>query len=69
MPRRHALSLRRVFAFETLDEWDANAGAALSGPGPVVIWLKVEGRRGQKTPKAPRTMSEQIARLREALAR
>jgi sulfopyruvate decarboxylase subunit beta len=64
-----AAGIRRVFAFETLDEWDANAGAALSGPGPVVIWLKVEGRRGQKTPKAPRTMSEQIARLREALAR
>ena len=51
--------------------WEAKqAGAAevLTGPGPVVVWLKVEGRLGQKTPKAPRPMAEQIARLRQALA-
>jgi hypothetical protein len=39
----------------------------LTGAGPVVIWLKIEGRLGQKTPKAPRPMKEQIARLRQAL--
>jgi hypothetical protein len=33
----------------------------------VVVWLKVEGRLGQKTPKAPRPMAEQIARLKQAL--
>jgi hypothetical protein len=33
----------------------------------VVVWLKVEGRLGQKTPAPPRPMAEQIARLKEAL--
>jgi hypothetical protein len=39
----------------------------LSGPGPVVIWLKVEGRMGQKTPSPPRPMAEQIALLKDVL--
>ena len=43
------------------------AAEALSGPGPVVVWLRVEGRLGQKTPLAPRGMAEQIRRLRQAL--
>ena len=59
--------IQRVFTFETLDAWRAGAAAALTGPGPVVAWLKVQGRWGQKTPKAPRPMAEQIARLRGAL--
>jgi sulfopyruvate decarboxylase subunit beta len=59
--------VRRVYAFDTLHAWQAGAGEALSGPGPVVIWLKVEGRLGQKTPKPPRPMREQIERLRTAL--
>ena len=46
---------------------EAGAAHALSGPGPVVVWLKVEGKKGQKTPQAPRPMAEQIRRLREAL--
>jgi hypothetical protein len=33
----------------------------------VAIWLKVEGRMGQTTPKPPRTMAEQIQRLQQAL--
>ena len=41
---------------------------ALAGPGPVVVCLQVEGRLGQKTPRPPRPMAEQIKRLREALA-
>jgi thiamine pyrophosphate-dependent acetolactate synthase large subunit-like protein len=57
----------RVYSFETLEAWRAGAPEALSGPGPVVVWLKVEGRLGQKTPKPPRPMAEQIRRLREAL--
>jgi sulfopyruvate decarboxylase subunit beta len=62
-----AAGVRRVYAFDTLDGWRGGAGEALSGPGPVVVWLKVEGRLGQKTPQAPRPMAEQIARLRQAL--
>ncbi|MCI0681584.1 MAG: thiamine pyrophosphate-dependent enzyme [Gemmataceae bacterium] len=64
-----AAGIGRVHAFDTLEAWHTGAAAALSGPGPVVIWLKVEGRLGQKTPKPPRAMAEQIQRLREALAR
>jgi thiamine pyrophosphate-dependent acetolactate synthase large subunit-like protein len=62
-----AAGIQRVYTFDTLDTWRAGAAEALSGAGPVVVWLKVEGRLGQKTPKAPRPMAEQIARLREAL--
>jgi sulfopyruvate decarboxylase subunit beta len=57
----------RVYRFDGLSEWEAGAADALSGPGPVVVWLRVEGRRGQKTPSPPRPMAEQVARLREAL--
>jgi thiamine pyrophosphate-dependent acetolactate synthase large subunit-like protein len=63
-----AAGIRRVYTFDTLDAWRAGAAEALSGPGPVVVWLKVEGRLGQKTPTAPRPMAEQITRLRDALA-
>jgi hypothetical protein len=50
-----------------LADWQAGAAVALAGPGPVVIHLKVEARFGQKTPKAPRSMAEQIQRLQQAL--
>ncbi len=56
--------IKRVYTFESLETWRVGAAAALTGPGPVVVWLKVEGRLGHKTPKAPRTMAEQIERLR-----
>ncbi len=59
--------IHRVYAFNTLQDWQAKAAATLQGDGPVVVWLKVEGRYGQSTPKPPRPMSEQIARLRNAL--
>jgi thiamine pyrophosphate-dependent acetolactate synthase large subunit-like protein len=59
--------IRRVYAFAALEEWRAGAAEALTGPGPVVVWLKVEGRLGQKTPKPPRPMAEQLARLQGAL--
>lgn len=62
-----ASGIPRVYAFDTADAWRAGAAEALAGVGPVVIALKVEGRLGQKTPKAPRPMAEQIARLRQAL--
>jgi thiamine pyrophosphate-dependent acetolactate synthase large subunit-like protein len=63
-----AAGIERVYAFDTLDAWRGGAAEALTGPGPVVVWLKVEGRLGQKTPKPPRPMAEQIQRLRQALA-
>ncbi len=57
----------RVYSFFDLASWSAGAAEALSGPGPVVVWLKIEGRLGQKTPKPPRPMAEQVARLTQAL--
>src|SRR5262245_14219053 len=62
-----AAGIARTYAFDTLDAWTAGAASALTGPGPVVIALKVEGRLGQQTPKAPCPMPEQVARLQRAL--
>lgn len=62
-----AAGIPRVYAYDNLPQWQAGAAEALNGPGTVVIWLKVEGRLGQTTPKAPRPMAEQIRRLQEAL--
>jgi thiamine pyrophosphate-dependent acetolactate synthase large subunit-like protein len=62
-----AAGIQAVYSFETTQSWRAGAAKALTGPGPVVVCLKVEGKLGQKTPKAPRPMAEQIRRLREAL--
>src|SRR5262245_33312925 len=63
-----AAGISRVYAFESLSAWQVAAAETLSGPGPVVVWLKVEGKLGQTTPKPPRSMAEQIARLQRALA-
>jgi thiamine pyrophosphate-dependent acetolactate synthase large subunit-like protein len=63
-----AAGIQRSFAFDNLEGWEEGAEQALAGPGPAVVWLKVEGRLGQKTPRPPRPMAEQIARLQEALA-
>ena len=62
-----ASGIERVYTFAEVESWRAGAAEALTGPGPVVVWLQVEGRLGQKTPKAPRPMAEQIARLRQGL--
>jgi sulfopyruvate decarboxylase subunit beta len=62
-----AAGIQRVYAFDNADAWRAGAAESLSGPGPVVVWLKVEGRFGQPSPRAPRPMAEQVARLRQAL--
>jgi thiamine pyrophosphate-dependent acetolactate synthase large subunit-like protein len=62
-----AAGIPRVYTFDSLETWRAGAAEALAGPGPVAVWLKVEGRLGQKTPQAPRPMREQITRLRQAL--
>jgi sulfopyruvate decarboxylase subunit beta len=62
-----AAGIKRVYPFETVESWRKGAAEALTGPGPVVIVLKAEGHIGQKTPKPPRPMAEQIARLQQAL--
>jgi thiamine pyrophosphate-dependent acetolactate synthase large subunit-like protein len=62
-----AAGIRRVHAFETVEAWRMGVAEALSGPGPVVVVLKVDGRLGQKTPMPPRPMREQIERLQKAL--
>jgi len=62
-----AAGIARVYTFATAENWRAGASEALIGPGPVVIWLKLEGRLGQKAPRPPRPMAEQIARLKESL--
>jgi thiamine pyrophosphate-dependent acetolactate synthase large subunit-like protein len=62
-----AAGIGRVYSCDTLERWQAAAGEAMSGAGPVAVSLKVEGRRGQKTPKPVRTLQEQIDRLQKAL--
>jgi thiamine pyrophosphate-dependent acetolactate synthase large subunit-like protein len=62
-----AAGIRRVYACATVEEWRARAAEALAGPGPVVIWLKVEARPGERAPRAMRPMPEQLARLRQVL--
>jgi len=62
-----AAGLARVYAFGKLQDWRGQAGEALSGSGPAVIWLGVKGRLGQRTPTPPRPMAEQIQRLQQAL--
>jgi thiamine pyrophosphate-dependent acetolactate synthase large subunit-like protein len=63
-----AAGIRRVYSFDNIEAWRAGAAEALSGDGPVVIWLKVEPKMGQKTPAPPRPMAEQIARLKQAIS-
>jgi thiamine pyrophosphate-dependent acetolactate synthase large subunit-like protein len=59
--------IRRTYTFADLAGWQAGAGEALSGTGPVVTHLRVEALVGQKTPKPPMPMAEQIRRLQAAL--
>lgn len=59
--------ISRVYAFEGPQQWRSSAAEALAGPGPAAVWLKVEGRTGQKTPSPPRPMAEQVQRLQGAL--
>src|SRR5262245_33946363 len=56
-----AAGIGRVYSFNDFESWEKGAAAALAGAGPVVIHLRLEARFGQKTPKPPRPMAEQIA--------
>ncbi len=38
-----AAGIRRVYAFDAINDWRAKAAEALSGPGPVLVWLRVDG--------------------------
>ena len=62
-----AAGLASVFAFDSDVAWEAGIEAFLTAPGPAFACLKVRGERGRTTPKPPRPMSDQIARLRAAL--
>ena len=62
-----AAGIARVYTFSEKVELEQSAKELFAGAGPVFVWLKVQGRLGQKTPTAPRPMAEQIRRLREAL--
>lgn len=57
----------RVYGFDTLETWRGGSVQALTGSGPVFVWLRVAGEHGKVTPSAPRPMAEQITRLRGAL--
>jgi thiamine pyrophosphate-dependent acetolactate synthase large subunit-like protein len=59
--------IRRTYTFDTLTNWQSGATEVLAGPGPVVVHLLVEALAGQKTPKAPKPMAEQVRQLQEAL--
>jgi thiamine pyrophosphate-dependent acetolactate synthase large subunit-like protein len=59
--------IRRIYSFDKVERWRAGAAEALRGTGPVLVWLEVDAQEGQKTPKPPRTMAEQIGRLRAEL--
>jgi sulfopyruvate decarboxylase subunit beta len=62
-----ASGIQRVYSCETADAWREIAAEAMSGPGPVVVWLKVEPRPGQCAPTAMRPMAQQLDRLQRAL--
>jgi thiamine pyrophosphate-dependent acetolactate synthase large subunit-like protein len=62
-----AAGMSAAYTFDNVEAWQRGVAGVLSGPGPALVWLKVEARYGQKTPPAPRTMAEQIARLKNGL--
>jgi thiamine pyrophosphate-dependent acetolactate synthase large subunit-like protein len=62
-----AAGIERVYTFDSAGAWRDGAAEALTGRGPVVVWLKVEARPGQCAPKLAPPMGRQLARLRAAL--
>jgi thiamine pyrophosphate-dependent acetolactate synthase large subunit-like protein len=64
-----AAGVGRVYSCQTVEQWRQLAPEALSGPGPVLIWLKVQARHGRCAPTRMRPMTEQITRLQRALQR
>jgi thiamine pyrophosphate-dependent acetolactate synthase large subunit-like protein len=62
-----AAGIRRVYSCQTVEDWRTVAQEALSGPGPVVVWLSVAVRPDERAPTTMRPMREQIHRLQRAL--
>jgi len=62
-----AAGIRRVYSYDRIEAWRKGAAEALTGDGPVAIWLKVEPKKGQKTPAPPRPMAEQVDSLKKTL--
>jgi thiamine pyrophosphate-dependent acetolactate synthase large subunit-like protein len=62
-----AAGISRVYSFDTLAAWRAGAAEALTGEGPVVVSLQIQGRLGEKSPSPPGPMADQIAGLQRAL--
>jgi thiamine pyrophosphate-dependent acetolactate synthase large subunit-like protein len=58
-----AAGIRRIYSFDTAGQWSDGAAEALSGRGPVVVWLKIVPQANQRAPRKARSMQEQIARL------
>jgi sulfopyruvate decarboxylase subunit beta len=56
-----------VAAFESATEWVNPCERFVTSPTPSFAWVKIEGRIGRATPKAPRPMADQIRRLRSAI--
>lgn len=57
----------RIYDFAERAQWEAAAGEVFGASGPVFVWLRIQPRSGQRTPKPPRSMAEQISRLRTEL--
>ncbi len=64
-----AAGIRRTCTCDSAVAWNASAAEALSGPGPVLVSLKVAPRPGTRAPRTARPMAEQVARLQAQLAR
>lgn len=62
-----AAGIERIYSCQDAAVWRQIAPEALSGSGPVFVWLKVEARPGQQAPKTMKPMTEQLARLRGVL--
>jgi sulfopyruvate decarboxylase subunit beta len=64
-----AVGVPRAYTFDNLAAWQAAAAEVMASSSPAVVWLKVEGRLGQSTPKPPRPMAQQITGLMNALGK
>lgn len=62
-----AAGIARTYHFAQAAAFEPAATEVFAGSGPVFVWLEIVARMGVKTPGAPRSMPEQIMRLRNAL--
>ena len=62
-----AAGIESGYEFADANQWAGQAAELVQAQGPTFIRLVIEPRFGRSTPKPPRTMPEQIDRLRTAL--